>query len=89
MQNAAGSFNAEVYPNPASEKATVKFTAADAAQYHLNMTDVLGQNVLSLDGAATEGINMVELNLGSVAKGVYLLSIMSNGNTEQIRVVVQ
>jgi len=89
VQNSLGSFNAEVYPNPASDKATVKFTAAQAAQYQLKMTDVLGQRVLSLEGAATEGINMIELNLGTVSKGVYLLSIMSNGNTEQIRVVVE
>ncbi len=82
-------FNAEVYPNPASDKATVKFSTESSAQYHLNMTDVLGQRVLSTEGTAVEGINMIDLDLNNVAKGVYLLNIMSGDNAQQIRVVVQ
>ncbi len=85
----AESFNGSVYPNPATEKSTVKFTAASAGQYHLNMTDVLGQNVLKTDGETTEGINMIELNLNSVAKGMYMLNIISGDNNGQIRMVVE
>ena len=81
--------NAEVYPNPASEKATVKFTAVAAAQYHLNLTNVLGQSVMSTDVAATEGVNMIDLNLNSIVKGVYMLDITSGKNSEQIKLIVQ
>jgi hypothetical protein len=85
----ASGLNAEVYPNPATSKATVKFSAATAAQYHLNMTDVIGRNVLSTEGTATEGINMIDLDLNNLAKGVYQLSIMSGDNAEQIRMIVE
>ncbi|MCX6273724.1 MAG: HYR domain-containing protein [Bacteroidetes bacterium] len=85
----ASGLNAQVYPNPATEKATVKFTATTAVQYQLNMTDVLGQNVLSTKGTGTEGINMVDLDLNNLAKGVYMLNIMSGDNNEQLRVVVE
>ena len=89
VTGSASGLNAQVYPNPATDKATVKFTATTAAQYHLNMTDVIGRNVLSTDGTASEGINMVDLDLNNLAKGVYMLSIMSGDNNEQIRVVVE
>ncbi len=82
-------FKAEVYPNPATDKATLKFTVASADQYHLNITDVIGQNVLNISGEANEGINTVDIDLSTLAKGMYILNIMSGYNTEQIKVVVQ
>ena len=87
--NAANGLNAVLYPNPATDKATVKFNATDAGSYTLKLYDLVGQSMLSIDGSAVQGENMVELNLASVAKGVYTLSVISNGNTEQIRVVVE
>jgi hypothetical protein len=89
VTGSASGLNAEVYPNPATEKATVKFTAATDSQVHLNMTNVIGQSVMTSEVAATEGINMVDLDLNNVAKGVYMLSIMSGDNTEQIRLIVE
>ena len=89
MNGSVSGFNATVYPNPASDKAIVKFTVVSAAQYHLNLTDVLGQHVLSTDGTATEGVNMIDLDLSTVAKGVYLLNIMSGENAQQVRMVVE
>lgn len=86
---ASGAFSAEVYPNPATEKATVKFNSSTAADYTLILTDVIGQQVLTSNGHANEGVNMIELNVGAVAKGVYMLTIISNGSTEQIRLAVE
>ncbi len=63
--------------------------ASTAAQYHLNMTDVLGQRILSTEGTAVEGRNMIDLDLNNVAKGVYLLNIMSGDDAQQISVVVE
>jgi hypothetical protein len=87
--SAAAGLNTEVYPNPAVDKTTLKFNSSASAAYHLILTDVIGQTVLSNDGTATEGINTIEMNLSTIAKGVYLLSLMSNGSTEQIRLVVE
>ncbi len=71
----------------ASKKGTVKFTSS--SQYHLNMTDLLGQNVPSTDGAATEGINVVDLNLSSLAKGVNMMTISISESKTIIRTVIQ
>ena len=78
-----------VFPNPATKNATVKFFAASSAMYKLNLSDVLGRIVLSTFGAAFVGTNMIDLDLNNVAKGVYMLSIMSGDNNEQIRLIVE
>ncbi len=80
--------NAKFFPNPVSEKAIVKFNAADASEYHLNLVSVLGSTIMSYNVAAIEGINMVYLDLNTIAKGVYLLNIMGGENHELIKVVV-
>ncbi len=82
-------FNAEVYPNPARDNATVKFSTASAGQYQIEVIDVLGQGVLSTEGTAVEGVNMIDLNLKNVAKGVYMLNIMSENITQQIKMIIQ
>ena len=81
-------FNAEVYPNPAIDKTTVKF-AGFSMSIPAIMSDIIGQVVLSADETATKGINMIDLDVSSVAKGFYMLTIVSNGTTEQIRVAVE
>ena len=53
------------------------------------MTDIVGQVVLSSSGVTTEGINVIEMDLSTAGKGVYMISIMSNGNTSQLRTIVE
>ena len=89
ITGSASGLNAEVYPNPATEKATVKFSAATATLVHLNMCNLLGQSVMTTEVAATEGTNMIDLDLNNLAKGVYMLNIMSGDNNERVRVVVE
>jgi hypothetical protein len=87
--NVSSGLDATLYPNPATEKATVKFNSTEAGRYTLVLYDLVGQTMLTSNGASVVGENMVELNLAAVAKGVYTLSVISNGTTEQIRVVVE
>jgi acyl dehydratase len=83
------SMNATLYPNPAIDHATLNFTSVSAAHYKLNLTNVLGQSVMTTEVAAVEGINIIDLDLSTVAKGVYMLNIMSGDDTESMRLVVE
>ncbi|MEO8086812.1 MAG: LamG-like jellyroll fold domain-containing protein [Bacteroidota bacterium] len=79
----------QVFPNPVTDNATLKFTAGARANYHLNLTDVLGQVVWTNDGSAIEGSNMIELNLATLSKGVYIVNLSCGNNSEQVRLVLQ
>ncbi len=84
----ATDFNA--YPNPTSGLMTVNFQANKSAKYTVKVTDLLGNVMISNVISASEGLNMQELNLSNVAKGMYLLSIQTEGeNSQTLRVVVE
>jgi len=81
-------FNA--YPNPTTGLLSVSFQAAQSAKYSMKVTDLLGNVVISEVISASEGANMQELNLSKAAKGMYLLSIETEGSAAQtLRVVVE
>lgn len=78
------------YPNPTAGLLSVSFQAEKSAKHNVKVTDLLGNVVISNVISATEGANMQELNLSNVAKGMYLLSIETEGSTVQtLRVVVE
>ncbi len=78
------------YPNPTNGMITVNFQATKSAKYSVKVIDLLGNVMINNVVSATEGANMQELNLSNVAKGMYLLSIETEGTTAQtLRVVVE
>ena len=78
------------YPNPTTGMLTVNFEAHESAKYSLRVTDLLGNVMMSHSIAASEGLNMQELNLSHVAKGMYLLTIETEGeNAQTLRLVVE
>jgi hypothetical protein len=72
------------YPNPASDRATLPFDLPEAGSVEVEVYDLLGRRVLRIEkGALPGGSHDVELDLSSVASGVYLyaLRVVSEGRT--------
>jgi hypothetical protein len=81
---------ATLYPNPTSGKTTVKFESTNSAKYVISVIDVTGRTIISDEVTAAEGINMHELDLTKVAKGVYLVRMESEGEqTQLLKVTVE
>jgi hypothetical protein len=78
------SVNATLYPNPTSGKTTVKFESANSAKYVISVVDVTGRVIISDEVSASEGINMHELDLTGVAKGMYLVRMETTGEQIQL-----
>ncbi|MFN8154237.1 MAG: MopE-related protein [Bacteroidia bacterium] len=77
-----------IFPNPASEVATIVFNGTEGADFNLNMVDVAGRVVMSERGTAVDGQNQRNVVVSEMASGVYFLTIQINGTSEQIRVMV-
>ncbi len=88
VSRSVNEFNAQVYPNPAADKATVKFNAVSADKYSISLVDMMGKEAMIKKGAATEGANMIELDLSSYAKGVYMIRLQSGEQSEMIRLII-
>jgi hypothetical protein len=79
----------ELYPNPARELATERFNSETSANYTLTLKDITGRDVMVREGAAVEGVNLVELNIGSLPKGIYMLTFSSAEQMKVIRLVTE
>jgi hypothetical protein len=78
------------YPNPTSGKATISFTSNVSAKYSLKVTDVIGRIMISDNISAAEGYNTKEINLENVAKGLYFITLQTEGSESQtLRLVVE
>lgn len=81
---------ATLYPNPTGGKTTVKFESSNSAKYVISVVDVTGRTIISDEVTAAEGINMHELDLSRVAKGIYLVRMESAGTqTQLLKVTVE
>ncbi len=81
--------NLEVYPNPAHGFISVNYEVNQKSIYHISVVDLLGKTILRREMMCTEGPNSLNFNLNGIGKGLYLLSIETEGSDKQtVRFVV-
>ncbi|UOQ66085.1 MBG domain-containing protein [Hymenobacter volaticus] len=80
----------EVYPNPMSDKATVRFTAPAGGKAQVYLYNGVGSLVSTLYNAEIVGGHEYTLPLSSenLPEGVYMCRLIVNGKVENKRVVV-
>ncbi len=87
-----GDFTSELnlvaYPNPVSEKLTVKFNADKNVNYTLRLIDVTGRILLKDSQISLLGENQIELNVKGLSTGIYILQFNILDHVEQVRIVV-
>ncbi len=80
-----------VVPNPVVDEVTISFEVKETANANLSISDVVGRKLITiLDGQLPNGeYNYVE-NLGSLDRGLYLVTLtMENGETKVSKIVKQ
>jgi hypothetical protein len=81
-------FNAQIMPNPATSMVSVVFTAPQAANTTLRITNLLGQEMYSNDlGVQQQG--KVNIPVATFANGIYIVSIHCGAEHKNIRFVKQ
>ncbi len=78
-----------VYPNPTRGNVTIAYTSIDNSDYTLNIYDMSGRLVDSYVLNAIEGFNQKELNLESLVKGTYIVSLKGSGLVTQTRLILE
>ncbi len=78
------------YPNPTSGKMTVSFESSKDAKYSMKIANVLGSVMIDETISAVEGFNSKLISLENVAKGLYFLTIQTEGDqAKTLRIVVE
>ncbi len=81
--------NFNVFPNPANNNVNVTFSTDKSEPFTIRMMDVTGRVVLDFNSISVEGDNQYELDLSSIAKGIYIVSLSKADGVLQTKLVVQ
>lgn len=82
-------FGAELFPNPATDKVTVRYMMGVASEVTIKVTDITGKVVAEFEeGTQTEGAHELNMNTSAFAEGVYYVTIAS-GNSILTKKVVK
>jgi hypothetical protein len=76
-----------LYPNPASQTATLSFGSSREGDYQIRVINALGQSVYSAEGKATEGANTLDLNLEKLSSGLYIVQLVKEGSMKQVNLI--
>ena len=78
-----------VYPNPTTDRATLRFDHPTGGAVELRLYALQGQEVLRLSKQATAGANTVDLQLAQLPAGTYVLTAELGGTPLRERIVVR
>jgi choice-of-anchor B domain-containing protein len=89
--SAAADFSLDApYPNPAAERATVRFTLAETADVRVTLYDVLGRSVAVLaDGPHGAGTHTATVATDRLANGAYVVRLDAAGQRATQMLTVQ
>ncbi|MBL7927759.1 MAG: T9SS type A sorting domain-containing protein [Bacteroidia bacterium] len=78
-----------LYPNPASETATLSFESFIEGEAAVYIRDMIGQELLNDNVKVEKGNNNYILRLSEFPKGVYLVSLKFKGISQNSRLIIQ
>jgi hypothetical protein len=73
-----------IYPNPAVDNFTVELTSSEVSRMTMTIYNMNGSVVSSKDLELTEGNNVINENISSLASGVYIVNFYNATNNENI-----
>jgi hypothetical protein len=79
----------EVYPNPASNEVTIRFTPGKAMKVSYSVSDIRGRSILSGSFEARQGENVQQIGTSMLQPGVYLLRLVGTGSVVTQKIVIQ
>lgn len=80
---------ADVYPNPSHERATIRYTVQSAGNVSVSVYNMLGQRIATLvDERQPLGPQEIVFDTGNLASGVYLMRIQTTGRSMIRRLTV-
>jgi hypothetical protein len=79
----------KVFPNPANEYAVISINLSQDAQVVMNLIDLSGKQIATLNYGAMIGLSEVVLSTQDLQSGVYIVELFVNGERVTKRLVVE
>jgi hypothetical protein len=80
----------DAYPNPFSDKLTVSVTAIETETVNIDVVDISGRVMLSLNKTIDNGKNLITIDeVSALNKGIYFIKLNSNGASKVVKMIKQ
>lgn len=76
-----------LYPNPAKEQSHLKLNMNTAGDVTLSIYEITGQLVQQSKHNLSEGVNVIDMDTNTLAKGMYLVTINSGNAKKTVRLI--
>ena len=86
--NKAQSIEISVYPNPSSGNFELSFASDYPQMVEINISNVMGQNVLSTAFQANNGMNNIKLDASELKNGLYYYSVSINNHVASGKILI-
>ena len=79
------------YPNPTQGIVYLNFKASEAANVQVNVFNLMGQKIMSLQKPVASGHNVIQINeLTNLSRGLYHIQLIEQGKAPQtVKVVLR
>lgn len=77
-----------LFPNPASENATVMMSLNEPTEVSVMMFDMAGKLFLSESVNMSQGDNLYQINVAGMSEGIYFVRLTAGGFTQTMKLVV-
>lgn len=75
-------------PNPASSLVTLNYTSLNNSQLHIMVLDITGKEALSQNTNTTEGDNQIDLHIGNLPPGYYVVEVNDGINKLHEKLII-
>lgn len=80
--------NFDVYPNPARNQLHINFLVTESDDITLRLLDLHGKELMSKELTANIGKNSIDIQIGDLASGAYILQAQNSGEVARQIVIV-
>ena len=89
IADVTGLSNATIYPNPATDYATLSFDLSEANDITISVVNTLGQVVNTISNQSyNAGLQTVNIDVADLAKGIYAVSIQTKTGVHSMELTV-
>jgi hypothetical protein len=83
-----GAFNVSLSPNPTYGNTNLIINSTKGQAITVDVFDVIGQRMVSANSQVTAGYNRIELDLGHLASGTYMVAVTSANQVYTKKLVI-
>ncbi|HEX8577673.1 MAG TPA: T9SS type A sorting domain-containing protein [Flavobacterium sp.] len=79
----------KVYPNPATNQITLEFNINTSKDTFIEINNILGQSVKKTVNSFPIGVNMMEIDLSELPKGLYFIQLQNDNKISSKKIIKQ